>query len=357
MAFNLDFLLLRRPRLDYISPPICEVFFSSTGVVIELEPFASSIITGLALGGTGGGNLVWDVFPEAVCYNIYKESETPGVYDLVLECTPNPDIPFPNPPGCYKVSAITPSGETDLSDPFCISAVLPTVLTLPPTDIQPTSAILNGAVNPMGFSASAFFQWGATLAYGNSTVPSSVGAGTANLSFDDVINGLSPGATYHYRAAATNGDALIVGLDQEFTAGSGGGGDDCNDNGHGENRIFIDTSQFGAFDPVSTPSSAPAWDGWIRYQIPPNSPDLGGFCVLGIEGDFSIQGYQMPSAYFYFFIPTNSWYVEIWHAAGFLLWKGRNQSPDDNVMEYVNDMPASAAGSPAVLTVAWGIPP
>lgn len=223
MSFALDFLKLRRPVLNYISPPICEIIFSSTGVVIELSPFTTRRVTGLVLGGTGGGNLVWDTFSDAVCYNVYKESAVPGIYDLVLECVPGPDVPFPDPPGCYRVSALTPDGETDLSDPFCISDVLPVVLTLPASDILCDSVIFNGVVNPMGFPASVFFQWGETLAYGNSTAAFPAGSGAVNTPFDDLLEGLDENTIYHYRAAVTNGAVLIVGLDAEFTTPSCGG--------------------------------------------------------------------------------------------------------------------------------------
>lgn len=228
MSFVLDFLKLRRPVLNYISPPVCEILFSSTGVIIGLDPFVTRVVTGLALGGGGdGGSLIWDTEPDDVCFNVYKESAVPGVYDLILECVPGPDIPVPDPPGCYKVSAVTPSGETDLSAPLCIAGVPPTVLTLPASDVQSSSAILEGLVNPMGFPASVFFQWGTTAAYGNSTPASPAGSGSANLPFDDLISGLTQNTTYHYRAAATNGAVTIVGLDAQFTTtggGDGGGG-------------------------------------------------------------------------------------------------------------------------------------
>lgn len=285
MAFNLDFLLLRRPRLDYISPPICEVFFSSTGVVIELEPFASSTITGLALGGTGGGNLIWDVFPEAVCYNIYKESGTPEIYDLVLECVPGPDIPFPNPPGCYKVSAITSSGETDLSDPFCISPVLPTVLTLPAEDVEMTTAVLNGAVNPMGFPASVFFQWGETLAYGNFTPAVSVGSGLSNVSFSDVLEGLSANTIYHYRAVATNGAVLVVGLDEEFMTPGGGGCANVFENLVWGAPIITEQGNGGS-------SVVSVLDENFSVEVTANQPlsDPNGERIVEVTGTFSYIG-------------------------------------------------------------------
>ena len=48
--------------------------------------------------------------------------------------------------------------------------ITPTVLTLPPICPCPTSATLNGTVNPDGYPTTAWFQWGTTTNYGNLTV-------------------------------------------------------------------------------------------------------------------------------------------------------------------------------------------
>lgn len=226
MSFELDFLKLRRPVLNYVSPPICEVIFSSTGVVIVLDPINPlGAPTGLALGGPGGRNLVWDVFPNTICYNVYESvnaNDPFGPYVLVSECNPDPD--YPNPKlRCYRVSAITLDGESALSDPFCISTVAPSVETDPATDILNTSAILNGTVNPNGFACSVYFQWGLDLSYGDQTPPQVAGSGIVDLSFDDLIESLSQNTTYHFRAAATNGEFTIFGGDMEFTTSGGSG--------------------------------------------------------------------------------------------------------------------------------------
>lgn len=229
MSFVLDFLKLRRPMLNYVSPPICEVIFSSTGVVIILEPINPlGAPSGLALGGVGGHRLVWNVFPVAICYNVYEsvDANDPfGPYVLVSECQPDPEYPNPQP-RCYRVSAITLDGESSLSDPFCITTAAPTVETEPATDVTATDAILNGIVNPNGFSCSAYFQWGLDLSYGNQTAPQAVGNGIIDLNFDDLIESLTQNTTYHFRAVATNGEFIITGSDEQFTT-PGGGGDPC----------------------------------------------------------------------------------------------------------------------------------
>lgn len=130
----LDILLLRRPRLEYVSPPVCDFIFSGSSFpIIILNPLPHHFgPTGLVAGGTGNFFLSWDIYPGALCYTIYKALDPAdpfGPYRIIAECingsTPGcPSCPptvnlTPFGPGCYRVSAITLDGESDLSDPNC----------------------------------------------------------------------------------------------------------------------------------------------------------------------------------------------------------------------------------------------
>jgi len=125
MRSVLEILFLRRPKIDYISPPVCEFDFSSTGgPVIVLDPLGSlPAPSGFIVGGVGRFRLSWNPYPGALCYTVYKavDSNNPqGEYVIVAECIEDPEINLePEGPGCYRVSAITPNGETQLSDPIC----------------------------------------------------------------------------------------------------------------------------------------------------------------------------------------------------------------------------------------------
>lgn len=90
--------------------------------------------------------------------------------------------------------------------------------------ITETSATLNGTVNPNGTSTTAYFQYGTTVTYGNSTAFQSVGNGTSSLSISDTLAGLSPGYTYHYRIVAASSAGTTYGSDMVFTTTSSGGG-------------------------------------------------------------------------------------------------------------------------------------
>lgn len=131
---SLDVLQLRRPKIEYISPPVCEGIFSGSGSpTIVLEPFDTSKITGLVLGGEGNLHLRWPNFPGALCYNVYQKQED-GSYALLMECVPDTEVEVPV--GCFKVSAITAQGETQLSLSVCNNGEPPEEPP-PPVDPQP----------------------------------------------------------------------------------------------------------------------------------------------------------------------------------------------------------------------------
>lgn len=118
-----EVLHLRRPRLDYVAPPICEFDFSSSGgPVISLEALGQLLApSGFVLSGRGRFTLSWTNYPDALCYTVYKavDPNNPfGAYIIVAECIEDPSITV-DEPGCYRVSAITEHGETQLSDPIC----------------------------------------------------------------------------------------------------------------------------------------------------------------------------------------------------------------------------------------------
>lgn len=95
------------------------------------------------------------------------------------------------------------------------AVVLPTVTTNPATSVESASATLNGILDDDGGEACACgFEWGETIAYGNTTPTQSR---TTGQTFAQAISGLSPGTTYHFRAIATNGAGTSYGADRTLT--------------------------------------------------------------------------------------------------------------------------------------------
>ena len=97
--------------------------------------------------------------------------------------------------------------------------VAPTIATSAATDLTLTGATLNGNVTNMGsFAGStiyAYFEYGDTPAYGNTTTEQPV---TAIGIYDDPITGLSSDTLYYYRAAVRyDGTSYAYGAQITFT--------------------------------------------------------------------------------------------------------------------------------------------
>ncbi|MFA5794764.1 MAG: hypothetical protein WC980_06835, partial [Candidatus Brocadiia bacterium] len=101
---------------------------------------------------------------------------------------------------------------------FVTPAGPPTGMTNPATDIDFSSATLNGLINPNGLSTTAWFEWGPVTPYANTTTIRSAGSSTAYANFTENITGLTTNATYHYRLVANNASGAAYGSDQVFTA-------------------------------------------------------------------------------------------------------------------------------------------
>lgn len=127
---------MRRPRLRYVSPGVCEASFSGSGTpLIILDALARGLgPTGLVLGGSGGFQLSWNNYPGALCFSVYKavdELDPFGPYVLIAECITDNFIDLDSfGPGVYRVTAITEEGESDPSDPIVVEGAGSVVVTV-----------------------------------------------------------------------------------------------------------------------------------------------------------------------------------------------------------------------------------
>lgn len=123
---TLQYFFQRMPRLNYVSPPICEMEFSSSALPsIILHPHARRLgPTGLEFFTEDGRIFLrWNNYPGAICFSVYKavdEDNPNGDFHLVAECVQEPVDITDFGPGVYRVSSITPDGETVFSDPVTV---------------------------------------------------------------------------------------------------------------------------------------------------------------------------------------------------------------------------------------------
>jgi hypothetical protein len=157
----LDVLLLRRARLEYVSPPICISDFSSSGTpVIVLEPIEPlSSPSGLVWGKSGRGRfLQWAVYPGVICFSIYHrvDNNPNSPFNLISECV-DPNVIAVCEIGTYQLSANTPAGETALSDPVAVPGGSYVFLPLPQYPGQLSCNLYhNGVKIWAGFNGGAF---------------------------------------------------------------------------------------------------------------------------------------------------------------------------------------------------------
>jgi hypothetical protein len=95
--------------------------------------------------------------------------------------------------------------------------VAPAVATLAPSGVGSRGATVRATVNPEGLGTSVIFQYGTTTEYGQSSFPTTAGDGGDEVTITDLIEGLKPATTYHYRAVVLGDGGVAVGGDQMFT--------------------------------------------------------------------------------------------------------------------------------------------
>ncbi|MEI8049722.1 MAG: T9SS type A sorting domain-containing protein, partial [Bacteroidota bacterium] len=96
----------------------------------------------------------------------------------------------------------------------------PLVKTLAPTQVTPSSATLNGKINPNTLTTTWRFEWGTSIPYSDSSVKINAGAGNTFIPVSYDLNGLSLGVTYHYRLVGENAEGRMEGNDMTVTPGA-----------------------------------------------------------------------------------------------------------------------------------------
>ncbi len=118
----------------------------------------------------------------------------------------------------FRVIATNAGGTTNGNDmTFTTNAIPATVITNLSSNVTPTTAQLNGTVNPNYAATSVSFDWGLTTAYGNS-VPATPGTVTGSTATAVMANifGLSWATTYHFRCVGVNAGGTAYGADMTF---------------------------------------------------------------------------------------------------------------------------------------------
>ncbi len=116
----------------------------------------------------------------------------------------------------FRAQARNSAGTANGADrTFKTPIELPTVTTNPASGLSAIAATLNGTLSDNGGEAcECGFEWGLDTGYGVTTPTQGK---TTGESFSQVIRGLFPDTTYHFRAFATNSKGTGYGGDVTFT--------------------------------------------------------------------------------------------------------------------------------------------
>jgi hypothetical protein len=118
----------------------------------------------------------------------------------------------------YRVVATNSSGTGRGADGILTTSATPQVVTGSAGNVAPTSATLNGTVNPSSRSTSWYFEYGTSTSYGTKTTAKDAGSGTSTVTVSAPVTGLTSGRTYHFRIVATSDAGTSRGADQTFLA-------------------------------------------------------------------------------------------------------------------------------------------
>lgn len=117
----------------------------------------------------------------------------------------------------FRLIAQNSMGTTYGIDQLFTVSNAPSATTLAVTNLNVTTATLNGSVNSNGMTGTAWFEHGATTGYGSTTTPVALGASAANVAVAWNLGGLTQNTTYHFRAVVQTSVGTSYGEDVAFT--------------------------------------------------------------------------------------------------------------------------------------------
>ncbi len=126
---------------------------------------------------------------------------------------------LPNTTYTYRLAILRGDDLTYSENQSFTTAGRPSCTTEIATNVSSLSATLNGIVNPNGLTTTAYFQWGLSYSFGNTTAEQSIGSGRVNIYVAANIIGLSANTAYFYRVVAVNSEGTVYGATWSFSSG------------------------------------------------------------------------------------------------------------------------------------------
>ena len=301
-----------RERVVYVFEPtaiVGQYALAQTLTGPEGRPFSGNGDLQVAVdGGAGAGS--GDVYVADQSGNVY-EFGPEGEYLGKLAGTPAggfgvvTSLAVDSSSGDVYVGAFNGEAEVGVVDVFGSNVAVPDVTTAPASVVAPTSAVLNGTVDPDGAGpATCEFVWGTGELFGEASQPCEAGVpeGSAPVAVVGLLEKLQPDTTYYYRLRATNTEDGLTNpgeafQDQHFTT-PGPGIEDESASNVASTSATLDTT----IDPHGAPTSFYFQYGTSSEYggVVPASPGVAlGSGEEGLEAGRHVQGLQSGTVYHY----------------------------------------------------------
>jgi len=116
----------------------------------------------------------------------------------------------------YRFVATSSAGTGHGADGILTTSSAPAAVTGDASAVTPTSATLNGTVDPSGRPTTWYFEYGTSTSYGTKTTARDAGSGAGAIGVAAPVTGLRIGRTYHFRLVATSDAGTSRGSDHTF---------------------------------------------------------------------------------------------------------------------------------------------
>ena len=118
----------------------------------------------------------------------------------------------------YRIVATNPIGVSPGNDKtFKTLPAVKTLATEDATNIEATTADLNGSFEGDGTETTYYYEYGTTTSYGKKTTVENAGSPVGATSLPGAVTGLTLDTLYHFRVVATNPLGTTKGSDKSFT--------------------------------------------------------------------------------------------------------------------------------------------
>jgi hypothetical protein len=118
----------------------------------------------------------------------------------------------------YRFVATSTAGTGHGADGILTTSAVPAAVTGNASAVTPTTATLNGTVDPSGRATTWYFEYGTSTGYGTKTPVKDAGSAAGVTPVSAPVTGLKTGQTYHFRLVATSDAGTARGSDHTFVA-------------------------------------------------------------------------------------------------------------------------------------------